>query len=71
MISVLAVRMTKDVLLVLGLTLAYIFLLTIVFENFVNKPSSTVLSLAALFLFIAASVLYAYFIIKTIKNRLK
>jgi len=62
--------MLKKILLVLALTFLYIFLLTAVFENFINRASSTALSVLALLLFVALSFLYAHLIIKIIKNRL-
>lgn len=61
----------RNVLIVVGLTLLYIYLLTVLFENFVNKASNTLLTLSGIVLFLLISYCYATFIIKTFKNRLK
>ena len=63
--------MARNILLVVALTLLYIFLLTVIFENFVNRPSSTMLTLVAFLLFILLSFLYAQFVIKTFRKRIK
>ena len=69
-IYVLAGRM-KNIVIAAALTLLYIFLLTVLFENFVNKASSTLLTALAAVLFLAASFLYVQLLIKTFKNPTK
>ena len=59
----------KNVLLVIVVTLAYIGLLTTIFEYFINEVSSTALSATGLLLIVVLSACYLYFIIRRIKIR--
>jgi cytochrome c oxidase assembly factor CtaG len=63
--------MLKNFFILLAFTGVYIFLLTVLFENFVNRPSSTWLTLLGVLLFFMISYLFATALIKTYKNRLK
>ena len=63
--------MLKNFFILVALTGVYIFLLTLLFENFINRPSSTWLSLFGLLLFFVLSYLFATALLKTYKNRLK
>lgn len=57
-------------MVLVALTLLYIFLLTLLFEYSINKSSSTWLTVAGVSLFFVLSYLYAQLFIKIFKNRL-
>lgn len=63
--------MWKKLLLLLLLALAYIFTLTVVFENFINKASSTVLTTIAVCLFLLLSIGFAITATKIFKLKSK
>lgn len=63
--------MLKKILLLVVFTLVYIFLLTVLFEYFINKPSDTLLTLSGLLLFFLVSFIYVTILIKTFKQNFK
>lgn len=61
--------MAKRILLLVLLSVVYISLLTLLFENFINKPSSTLLSIAGVILFIGISYFFVQLVFKTLQKR--
>ncbi|HEU4472305.1 MAG TPA: hypothetical protein VFR58_14530 [Flavisolibacter sp.] len=58
----------RNILVSVVLVLAYIFLLTGMFEVFINRSSSTLLTVSAIGIFIVMTLLLARFLIKQFKN---
>ena len=58
----------KRPILVIGVFLAYIFLLTGIFENFINKASSTMMTVLAIALFLMMTYMVYLFIRKQLKR---
>jgi hypothetical protein len=61
----------KVLLIIVALTLGYIYLLTIIFEYCINKASSTLLTLAGMALILVLTAVYAALISKNIKHKPK
>lgn len=59
----------KGIFLTIVLALVYIALLTFTFEYFINRPSDTMLTLAGVGIFLAATFLFVRILLRKFKNR--
>lgn len=60
--------LTKIVVLLL-VTLSYVFLLTVIFEYCINEASSNLLTATGILLFIFLTLFYIKFLLKTFKKQ--